>query len=107
MAHKKGPEIGFVTEKDFVSQIKELAILFGYIYYHSWRSFHSPSGFPDCVLARLEPEPRLIFAELKIGNNQPTLDQYFWLEILQHIGKPVECYLWYPADWNEIVSILR
>jgi hypothetical protein len=96
-----------MTEQEFQGQIKELAKLFGYIYYHTWRSIHSPAGFPDCVLARLEPAPRLIFIELKVGKNQPTPDQYFWLRILQHIGKPVECYLWYENDWDEIAEILR
>jgi len=96
-----------ITEKQFQEQIKDLAKLFGYIYYHTWRSFHSPSGFPDCVLARIEPEPRLIFIELKSDIGQPTPDQWCWLYILQHIGKPVECYLWKPSDWDEIVAVLR
>ena len=47
-----------ITEKQLESQVKDLAKVFGYIYYHTWRSFHSPAGFPDCVLVRLEPEPR-------------------------------------------------
>lgn len=99
-----------ITEKQFESQVKELANLFGYIYYHTWRSFHSPAGFPDCVLARLEPTPRLIIAELKtddLSNSQPSIDQYIWLEILQNVGPPVECYLWRCSDFDEIASILR
>lgn len=96
-----------ITETEFEAQIKELADYYGYIYYHPWRSFHSPAGFPDCVLCRLEPEPRLIFAELKAEGNQPTIDQWGWLYILQHVGKPVEAYLWYPADFEEIKEVLR
>lgn len=96
-----------ITEKQFESQIKDLAWTFGYIYYHTWRSFHSPSGYPDCTLVRLEPEPRLIYAELKSETGQPTIDQYIWLQILQNVGPPVECYLWKPADFDDIVEILR
>ena len=99
-----------LTEKQFESQIKDLAKLFGYIYYHTWRSFHSPAGFPDAVMVRLEPEPRLIFAELKtddLKNSQPSLDQWIWLYILQQLPAPVECYLWRPSDFDEIVEVLR
>lgn len=99
-----------ITEKQFESQVKSLAKMFGYLYYHTWRSFHSPAGFPDCVLVRLEPEPRLIFAELKtddIKTSQPSEDQWFWLYILQHIPKPVECYMWRPEDIEEIAETLR
>lgn len=94
-------------EADFQAFIKSKAESFGYIYYHTWRSYHSPAGFPDTTMARLEPVPRLIYAELKFGNNQPTEDQWVWLYILQHIGSPVEAYLWYPDDIQEMLEILR
>ena len=100
-------ETAFITEAKFTQQVKELANLFGYLFYHTHRSQFSPSGYPDCTLIRLEPEPRLIFVELKVGNNQPTIDQYIWLEILQTIGKPVECYLWYPEDFDTICEVLK
>lgn len=99
-----------ISEKDFERQIRDLAKLFGYIYYHTWRSFHSPAGFPDCVLVRLEPEPRLIFAELKtddLKNSQPSIDQWVWLYILQQLSAPVECYLWRPSDVEKIAEVLR
>jgi len=96
-----------ITEKQFQEQIKELAKLFGYEYYHTWRSFHSPSGFPDVCMVRLEPEPRLIFAELKSETGQPTASQWLWLYILQQVGKPVECYLWRPSDFDDIAELLR
>ena len=100
-------EIAPISEKAFESQVKELAKLFGYVYYHTWRSFHSPSGFPDCVLVRLEPEPRLIFLELKSETGQPTIDQWIWLYILQQLPKPVEAYLWKPSEFEELAEILR
>jgi len=100
-----------ITEKEFESQVKELAIkYYGWTYYHTWRSYHSPSGFPDCVLVRIDPEPRLIFSELKTDNlktSQPSFDQWLWLSMLQQLPAPVECYLWRPSDFDEIAEILR
>ena len=100
-------ETAFITEKAFESQVKDLAKLFGYLYYHTWRSFHSPSGFPDCVLVRLEPEPRLIFIELKSETGQPTVDQCIWLQILQQLPRPVEAHLFRPSDFKTIAEVLR
>lgn len=98
-----------MSEADFQESLRQLAKIYGYTYFHVHHSIHSPSGFPDMVLARLEPEPRLIFVELKTDNlsvSQPSFDQWLWLYILQHIGKPVECYLFRPSDWDEMVGIL-
>ena len=60
-------------------------------------------GFPDLVLAR---QGRLIFAELKREGRKPTPPQQGWLEVLATCAG-VEVYLWTPADWGEIVRILR
>ncbi len=91
-----------LTEKQFEAQIKDLAKLYGWKYYHTWRSIHSPAGFPDCVMVR---DAGLIFAELKVGKNQPSIEQYIWLESLARAGQDV--FLWYPEDFDEIVEILR
>lgn len=99
-----------ITEKQFEAQVKELAKLLGFLYYHTHRSQFSPAGFPDCVMVKLEPKPRLIFAELKtddIKTSQPSVEQYEWLETLQQIPAPVECYLWRPADFQEIAGVLN
>ena len=98
-----------ITEKQFEAQVKDLAVNYlGYFYYHTHRSQFSPSGWPDCVFARIEPTPRLIFAELKtddLKSSQPSFEQYSWLSLLQHLGQ--EAYLWRPADFEEIADILR
>lgn len=91
-----------VTEKEFQSQIKDLARLFGWKYYHTWRSIHSPAGFPDCVLAK---PPRLIFAELKSEKGKTSQEQDEWLNILAECGQ--EVYLWKPRDVDRIIEILR
>jgi len=98
-----------ITERDFQEWFRQLAIVYGYLFYHTHRSQFSPSGFPDNVLVRLEPEPRLIFAELKTDDlkvSQPSIDQWMWLYILQHIPG-IECYLFRPSDRDFIEELLR
>jgi len=93
-----------ITEQAFESQVKDLAKLFGWRYYHTWRSFHSPAGFPDCVMVR---ENRLIFAELKTETGKVSPAQEDWLLAIKIVGKPVESYLWRPSDFDLIKEALR
>lgn len=92
-----------ITEKAFESQVKDLAKLFGWKYSHTWRSIHSPAGFPDCIMTR---EGRLVIAELKREGGQPTPEQYFWLVELSKVDC-AEIYLWYPSDFDKIAELLR
>lgn len=106
-------------EKDFQQLVVDFARLNNWLVYFTWRSIHSPAGFPDCVFVRpadaglvwLEKpgtwnpaRPGLIFAELKIGRNQPTAEQLVWLTSLQFAGIPA--YLWTPDNWDEIQRVL-
>lgn len=111
-----------ITEKQFEQQVKDLAKLFGWRYYHTWRSIHSPAGFPDCVMVR---PPRLIFTELKSEKGKVTEEQEDWLEILRASSRPAgityqsdiihstrkyptpEVYLWRPSDIEKIFDILQ
>jgi hypothetical protein len=83
--------------------VVDLARLFGWKVYFSWTSIHSPKGFPDLVMVRLS---RIVFAELKSEKGRVTETQREWLDALELSGK-VEVYVWKPADWSEIESILR
>ena len=51
-----------MTEKELDAAVGKLCRLYGWRRYHTYRSKHSPAGFPDEVLLR---PPRLVFAELK------------------------------------------
>ena len=100
-----------ISETDFLEWLRQLVKLpvYGYAFYHTHRSQFSPSGFPDIVLLRLEPKPRLIFVELKtddLENSQPSIDQWVWLYMLQQVPF-VEAYLWRPSDRDYIEKILR
>ena len=92
-----------ITEKQFESQVKDLAKLYGWNYYHTWRSIHSPAGFPDCVMVR---PPRLIFAELKSSKGELSVPQQHWLNVLRECDL-VEVYLWKPEQFEEIVEKLK
>jgi len=113
-----------LTEKQFEAQVKDLAKIFGWKYYHTWRSIHSPAGFPDCVFVR---PPRLIFAELKSEKGAVSEKQSEWLDLLKRCGEPrayrqdfasayaekqgyiivPEVYLWRPDAIEEIAECLR
>lgn len=99
-----------ITEKQFEAQIKELALLFNWMYYHTWRSIHSPAGFPDCVMVRQAGQShqkgRVIFAELKSDKGQLSDKQREWIDILRACGT-VEVYVWRPRDFDKVVEVLR
>jgi len=90
------------SEKAFERQIKELAHVFHWKYYHTWTSIHSPRGFLDVVMTRRE---RLIFAELKSDRGKLTAFQEQWVDALKKTG--AEVYVWRPGDFSHIVEILR
>jgi hypothetical protein len=92
-----------MSEKDFEAGVKKLARMFGWKYYHTWKSIHSPAGFPDCNLVK---PPRIIYAELKSDKGQLTPEQKEWLALLGQCPG-CEVYLWRPADIEEITKVLQ
>ena len=91
-----------MTEKEFQSQIIEMAQLLGWLAYHTYDSRKSPPGFPDLTLVR----ERVVFAELKTGKNKLTPEQSVWAKKLRD-AKGVEYYLWRPEDAIKIANVLR
>jgi hypothetical protein len=91
-----------ITEKQFQAWVTKLAKFYGYLVYHTWNSFRSTEGFPDCVMVR---PGRLLFAELKSDKGKVTPAQQTWLETLKAAG--CEAHLWRPADSDEIERILK
>ena len=93
-----------ITEKEFESQVKELAVKwFGWYYYHPFLSKYSERGFPDLTLLR---PPRLIFAELKSEKGKLTESQARWLWELRKVPG-VEVYIWRPRHIEHIAEVLR
>lgn len=96
-----------ITEKVFQSQVEQLLKLCGYDYYHTWKSYHSPKGFPDIVAIK-ERGGTIIncfVAELKSKKGRITAEQQRWLYLFQLRG--IEGYIWRPSDWEEIVKIIK
>ena len=95
-------------EKDFTSDVIQLAMLLGW-----WPAHFRPAmlrdgrwvtavqgrgkGFPDLVMVRAQ---RTLYAELKMDRTRPTPEQSDWLDRLRTAGN--EVYLWRPQDWREI-----
>lgn len=98
-----------MTEKAFQAAVIKLAKLNGWREYHTWKSIHSPAGFPDLVLVR---GGTLVFAELKTDKPGSKLsdEQAAWMRALLDVaaGKPdLHVYLWRPSDMDEIIEMLR
>lgn len=92
-----------ITEKAFTGQVVDLARMFSWRRYHTWRSINSPAGFPDEVLVR---RGRLVFAELKSANGKVSPLQQEWLDDLAAVER-IETHLWRPDDLQTIAEILR
>jgi len=91
------------SHEGFRVQICQLAKLLGWRVYWTWKSFHSPKGFPDLVLVK---HPRLIFAELKVKKDKLRSDQKLWLEELEKCPGN-ETYLWRPENFENIKDTLE
>ena len=92
------------TERQFQQQIIQLAKYLGWLVYHTYDSRRSEAGFPDLVLVHRKKK-KTLFAELKVGDNQPTKDQVLWLLTLDQAGQWSE--LWHPDQWHRIEHILK
>ena len=105
-----------LTEKDLDAAVAKLCRLYGWRRYHTYRSKHSPAGFPDLVLVK---PPRLIFAELKSDDGEVSAEQAEWLVDLARVsdgvqerliaGHPpsnVEVFTWRPRDLDAIARAL-
>ena len=99
------------SEKEFSAAVVEYARLCGWRVYRTWRSDHSPAGFPDLTMTR---GGKLFFAELKAERGRVSPEQQGWLEALRdvipHTDYPhrwIRVFLWRPSDWPQIERELR
>lgn len=99
-----------VTEREFQTDVLDLARQRAWLHYHTFDSRRSPEGFPDLVLARrLSSEgeadrAEVLFAELKRAKGRTSDAQERWLRLLRAAG--LEAYVWRPSDRAEIVARL-
>lgn len=92
-----------ISEAQYQQSIVEYAKLCGWLVYHTHDSRRSQPGFPDLTLCR---PPRLILAEIKSTTGTLTPAQSDWLAALMSCNS-VESYLWRPADWDDVQTLLR
>jgi hypothetical protein len=84
-----------LTERDWQSQVLDLARVGGWKHYHTHNARRSPSGFPDLVLIRA---PELIYVELKTAIGKLSIAQEWWTENLRDCGQ--EIHVWRPVDFR-------
>lgn len=84
-----------MTEAQFMTAVRQLAGLRGYLTYHTHRSDRSEPGFPDLVLVH-PGSGHLVFAELKAAKGRVSAAQHVWIDALRRAGQ--NAYIWYPAD---------
>jgi hypothetical protein len=89
------------SEASWQQQVYDAARLLGWRAYHTRTSIGSAAGFPDLILVR---RPRVVVAELKREDRDPTADQSAWLDDFRACG--IEAYVWKPSDWPFVQTVL-
>jgi hypothetical protein len=92
-----------LSEKAFSQQVVNRAKALGWRVYRTWRSDHSPAGFPDLILCK---PPRLLAVELKVKRNQLSEQQVAWLTDLA-LCRTVETLAAWPADYDALCKLLE
>jgi len=92
------------TESQLREQIRDLCKTFGWKFYFTWSSIHSPRGMPDLILCK---PPRLVFAELKTEKGKVSPHQQEWIDLLNECGGNVECYVIRPSQIEWFAGVLR
>lgn len=98
-----------ITEKQFLDQVRDLAKIYQWRFYHPFLSKWSERGWPDVTLLRGR---RLILAELKTDKRSSKISQAQaqWLWALRKV-LGIEVYIWRPRDMEpnggKIEEILR
>ena len=84
-----------ITEKQLQENVRQLALYYRGLYYHTHDSRRSPGGFPDAVIVK---DNRLLIYELKSAAGKLSPEQEVWLKYLDRVNV-IESGVWRPADW--------
>lgn len=86
-----------MTERDLAQAVYECAQACGWLAYRTWRSDHSPKGYPDFTLCH--PVRRLVlWIECKSEKGRLTQEQAEWLRALNTVY-PGCAFVVRPSDW--------
>lgn len=102
-----------ISEAEFQRQVIAYAQLMGWRVAHfrpglnargKWQTAVAGNGvgFPDLVLLR---GTQCVVAELKVGRNNPTLEQQRWLLAFSEAG--FRSFVFRPEHWATIEEVLR
>ena len=91
----------FKDEMAFLTCVTKMAMLSGWLVYHTHDSRRSQAGFPDLCLVK---NGQIVFAELKMESKKPTPVQKEWLVALN--ATPARVYVWHPSDMPLIEDVI-
>lgn len=86
-------EAKHMSEGTLQKRVRDLAIVYGWKFYHTHDSRRSDAGWPDCCIGR---DGKFLVRELKRQREKPTKDQREWLAILESCG--IDAGIWRPSD---------
>ncbi len=109
------PALVPLSEREFMAQVVDLAMLLGWDWLHlrPARTAHGwvtpisgtlGAGFPDLTLVRVRDQ-RLLLVELKADRGTVRPEQHAVHGCLRAAGLDVR--VWRPRDWDDIVEVLR
>lgn len=95
-----------MPEKTLQERVRQIAELYGWLYYHTHDSRRSNPGWPDVVLVHPRTGKFLV-RELKRMKGRTSQKQRAWLEALERAG--IDVGIWRPIDLltGEIERTLR
>lgn len=90
-----------MTEAELMANVRQVALLGGWLTYHTHDSRRSDKGFPDLVMVH-PITGRTVYVELKSAKGRIRPEQRTWIDALYRGGH--EVYVWRPADWPVLVQ---
>jgi hypothetical protein len=104
-----GWPVQFIPEKEFQTNIEQLAHSLGWLTSHSHLPFFDTAGWPDLAMVH-EGKQRFMVRELKVTSakgriGSPTPTQWRWLVALKNAGIDADVWTW-PFDWDKAVTEL-
>ena len=97
-----------MTHKQLQDGIVQAAKIFGYRVYFTWKSFHSPKGFPDLVMVKEISDKKaiMVVCEVKTEKGKLSVEQAEWLNLLAEVPG-VYTFVVYPSTYDLFLLTLQ
>lgn len=86
---------GGMSEERLAMVVRDAALLYEWLHYHTHDSRRSDRGFPDIVLIKGD---RILWRELKTQKGKLSPDQEIWRDRLLAAG--ADWAIWRPIQWG-------